>query len=116
MFGVGKDVGIYLSCGYTDMRKGALSLALLVQDQLSQSDYGRALFVFRGKRGDRLKIIWYDGQGYCMFYKCLDQGKFTWPKEGSVGSIVITEAQLAMLLEGIDWRNPHWSSPPEYAG
>ena len=73
-----------------------------------------AWFVFRGKRADRLKILWWDGQGFCLYYKCLDKGKFTWPKTRDKGTISITRAQLSMLQEGIDWRNPSWSSGPKY--
>jgi len=74
------------------------------------------MFVFRGKNAHKIKILWWDGQGYCLFYKCLDSGKFTWPKSDESGSLGITRAQLSMLVEGVDWRNPTWSNPPLYAG
>jgi transposase len=74
------------------------------------------MFVFRGKSADKIKILWWDGQGFCLFYKCLDSGKFTWLKDAGKGSIGITRGQLSMLMEGIDWRNPRWSKAPEYAG
>jgi transposase len=73
------------------------------------------LFVFRGKKGDKLKILWWDGQGFCLYYKCMDKGKFAWLKTNEVGVVGITKGQLAMLLEGIDWRNPIWSNKPTYS-
>ena len=74
------------------------------------------MFVFRGKQADRVKILWWDGQGFCLFYKCLDSGKFTWPQSEAKSTAAITKAQLSMLIEGIDWRNPRWSNPPKYTG
>ena len=107
---------IYLCCGVTDMRKGINGLSLLAQEVISSNISTGSLFVFRGKSADRLKILWWDGQGFCLFYKCLDKGKFMWPKSDDKGYIRITGAQLSMLEEGIDWRNPTWSEPPEYLG
>ena len=107
---------IYLCTGSTDMRKGINGLSILAQTILSEKFCNGALFVFRGKRAVRIKILWWDGQGFCLFYKCLDSGKFTWPNSEDKGSIGITKAQLSMLMEGIDWRSPNWSSPPIYAG
>ena len=90
-----------------------------IKDHKSVSNISTgAMFVFRGKRSDKLKILWWDGQGFCLFYKCLDRGKFTWPQSAINGnidqSIRVTKAQLSMLIEGIDWRNPTWSNPPKY--
>lgn len=116
MLNMDSSCKIYLCTGSTDMRKGINGLSILAQDILSGKFCNGALFVFRGKRADRIKILWWDGQGFCLFYKCLDSGKFTWPNSEDEGSIGITKAQLSMLMEGIDWRNPNWSSPPKYAG
>jgi transposase len=107
---------IYLATGITDMRKGINGLSLLVQDVLLASPSDGSMFVFRGRSADRIKILWWDGQGFCLFYKCLDSGKFTWPSTNSKVSVGITSAQLSMLMEGMDWRNPRWSDPPKYAG
>ena len=60
---------IYLACGATDMRKGFDGLAVLVQQVLEKSPHSGALFAFRGKRGDLVKLLWYDGQGLCLFSK-----------------------------------------------
>lgn len=73
------------------------------------------LFVFRGRRGDLIKIIWWDGQGACLFSKRLEKGRFVWPS-AKEGKIALTAAQLAMLLEGIDWRVPQRSWTPLKAG
>lgn len=107
---------IYLCVGHTDMRKGAGSLCLLASSLVDQAIPSGAMFIFRGRSADKIKILWFDGQGFCLFYKCFDQGKFIWPKATEGGTIGITRAQLAMLIEGVDWRNPRWSKAPEYAG
>ena len=116
MLNIDSNVKIYLCTGATDMRKGINGLSILAQKILSVGFCSGAMFVFRGKRSDRLKILWWDGQGFCLFYKCLDSGKFIWPKSGDSGSLGITRGQLSMLMEGIDWRNPQWSAPPIYSG
>ena len=72
-------VRVWLATGQTDMRKGFASLALLVQEQLKQDAHAGHFFVFRGRRGDLLKIIWHDGQGACLFSKRLERGRFIWP-------------------------------------
>jgi len=80
-------------------------LAAVVQTQLHENAFDGNVFVFRGRRGDRIKLLWWDGQGLCLFAKRLEQGKFVWPQASS-GSVSLTSAQLSMLLEGIDWRRP----------
>ena len=106
---------IYLACGTTDMRKGFDGLAVLVQQVLEQSPHTGAIFAFRGKRGDLVKLLWYDGQGLCLFSKRMDRGKFVWPNT-KTGSVSLTQAQLSMLLEGIDWRRPERTWTPSLAG
>jgi transposase len=97
------------------MRKGIDGLAVLVQQVLEQSPHSGALFAFRGKRGHLIKLLWYDGQGMCLFSKRLDRGRFIWPMT-QVGSVALTSAQLSMLLEGIDWRRPERTWTPSLAG
>ena len=63
------------------------------------------MFVFRGRRGDLIEVLWYDGDGLCLFAKRLERGRFVWPQAAS-GTVSLTRAQLSMLLEGIDWRRP----------
>lgn len=106
---------IWLACGATDMRKGFDGLAVLVQQVLAQSPHSGALFAFRGKRGDLVKLLWYDGQGLCLFSKRMDRGRFVWPQTRT-GSVSLTPAQLSMLLEGIDWRRPERTWAPSLAG
>jgi transposase len=99
---------VWLAAGATDMRKGFDGLAGLVQTQLLEDPFSGQLFVFRGRRGDRVKILWWDGDGLCLFAKRLERGRFTWP-QATHGTVSLTAAQLSMLLEGIDWRHPERS-------
>ena len=96
-------VRIYLALAPVDMRKGFDGLAAQVQQVLRQDPFGGQLFLFRSRRGDRLKAVWWDGTGLCLFAKRVERGGFVWPsvKEGAV---TLTNAQLAMLVEGLDWR------------
>ncbi|MBU1210911.1 MAG: IS66 family insertion sequence element accessory protein TnpB [Alphaproteobacteria bacterium] len=94
---------VYLSCRPTDMRKGFDGLAAQVSTILHADPYSGHLFVFRGKRGDLIKILYWDGTGLCLFAKRLEQHRFVWPP--IIGdSLHLTRAQLDMLLEGMDWR------------
>lgn len=87
------------------MRKGFASLAAQAEQTTKQNPFSGHMFVFRGRQGDLIKIIWWDGQGACLFSKRLEKGRFVWPSAKD-GKIALTPAQLAMLLEGIDWRLP----------
>jgi transposase len=106
---------VWLAVGVTDMRKGFNGLAALAQDVLKQDPFSGHLFVFRGRRGDLLKVIWFDGQGACLFSKRLEKGRFVWPS-ATTGKVTLTPAQLSMLLEGIDWRAPERTWRPLTAG
>jgi len=106
---------IWLAAGKTDMRKGFAGLSALTQNLLMQDPFSGHLFVFRGRQGDLLKIIWWDGQGACLFSKRLEHGRFVWPAL-TLGKISLSPAQLSMLLEGIDWRNPSYSWKPLKVG
>jgi transposase len=100
-------VKVHLAIGHNNMRKGIDGLAAVVQHTLKHDPYSGHLFAFRGKNASKLKILFWDGNGLCLFTKRLDQGEFIWPKFSEVGATVnLTAAQLAMLIEGIDWRNP----------
>jgi transposase len=103
---------VWLAAGVTDMRRGMYGLAALVQTALSDNPYSGHVFAFRGRRGDLLKVLWWSGDGMCLFTKRLERGKFVWPQATS-GTIYLTAAQLAMLLEGIDWRRPQRTWQPE---
>ena len=106
---------VWLAAGHTDMRKGFDGLALLVQETLRRDPHGGHLFVFRGRRGGLIKVLWHDGQGMCLFAKRLERGRFLWPSPAD-GVVTITPAQLGYLLEGIDWRMPQHTWRPQAAG
>ena len=115
MIPVPAGVRVWLAAGHTDMRKGFDGLAVLVQERLKADPFGGQLFVFRGKRGDLIKLIWHDGQGMCLFAKRLERGRFIWPSTTG-DAVTISAAQLGYLLEGIDWRAPVRTQRPELAG
>ncbi len=94
---------VYLACAPVDMRKGFDGLAAEVSNIVKLDPYGGAAFVFRGKRGDYLKILHWDGSGLCLYAKRLEEGRFVWPARVDA-RLRLTPAQLALLLEGIDWR------------
>ncbi len=96
-------------------RKGFVGLSSLAEQVLRKDPYSGHLFVFRGRRGDLIKVIWWDGQGACLFSKRLERGRFVWPSIAG-GKLTISTAQLAMLLEGIDWRAPLRTWRPLTAG
>ena len=115
MIPVPSSTRVWLAAGVTDMRRGFNSLAAQAEQVLKSDPYSGHLFVFRGRRGDLLKIIWWDGQGACLFAKRLEKGRFVWPS-ASAGKVSLTPAQLSMLLEGIDWRMPARTWRPLSAG
>jgi transposase len=106
---------IWIAAGFTDLRRGFQGLSTLVETVLEQAPYSGHVFVFRGKRGDLIKLLWFDGDGLCLFQKRLERGRFIWPQAGS-GTVALTRAQLSMLLEGIDWRQPQRTWEPQSAG
>jgi transposase len=106
---------VWLAAGVTDMRKGFNGLSALAERVLAADPYCGHLFVFRGRRGDLIKVIWFDGQGACLFSKRLEKGRFVWPSPAD-GKVSVTPAQLAMLLEGIDWRAPQRTWRPLTTG
>jgi transposase len=101
---------IWLAAGATDMRRGFDGLAALVQQRLGADPFSGHLFIFRGRRGDRVKLLWWDGDGMCLLAKRLERGRFVWPQAAD-GAVHLSAAQLSMLLEGIDWRTPRRSAP-----
>jgi len=120
MIPVPTGVRVWLASGHTDMRKGFDGLALLVQETLERNPHNGHLFVFRGRRGSLIKVLWHDGQGMCLFAKRLERGRFIWPttapSDAANRTVTITSAQLGYLLEGIDWRLPQHSWRPAAAG
>jgi transposase len=108
-------VRVWLATGVTDMRRGMNGLALQVQQGLQRDPHGGDLYVFRGRRGDLLKILWHDGIGMSLYAKRLERGRFIWPAPVD-GVVAISAAQLGYMLEGIDWRNPQPTWRPEAVG
>jgi len=99
------STSIWIAAGVTDMRRGFTGLSAVAQTVLTQNPYSGHVFVFRGKRGDLVKVLWWDGDGLCLFAKRLERGRFVWP-QADHGVVSLSRAQLSMLLEGIDWRRP----------
>ena len=105
---------VWLAAGVTDMRRGMHGLAAMVQTALAENPYSGHMFVFRGRRGDLIKLLWWSGDGMCLFAKRLERGKFVWPQATS-GTVCLSSAQLSMLLEGINWKRPERTWQPQYA-
>ena len=105
---------IWIAAGVTDLRRGFNGLSAQVQTVLEQQPFSGHVFVFRGRRGDMIKLLWFDGDGLGLFAKRLERGRFLWP-QATEGTVCLTRAQLSMLLEGIDWRRPERTWTPEVA-
>lgn len=115
MIPVPSGVRVWLAVGHTDMRRGMNGLALQVQEAMKRDPHAGDLYVFRGRRGNLVKILWHDGLGMSLYAKRLEHGKFIWPSPVN-GMITISAAQLAYMLDGIDWRNPRHTFRPDRAG
>jgi transposase len=115
MIPIAPGVRVWIATGHTDMRRGMNSLALQVQEGLKRDPHGGDLYVFRGKSGKLIKILWHDGLGMSLYAKRLERGRFIWPQAVD-SAMVITSAQLSYMLEGIDWRNPIHTWRPQAAG
>ncbi len=97
-----RPVRVLVATKPVDFRKGMDGLAAVVQEYLKSDPFSGTVFVFRAKRADRVKLIWWDGSGLCLFAKRLEQGAFQWPKIED-GTIRLSGAQLAALIEGMAW-------------
>ena len=96
-------VRVWLAAGVTDMRKGFDGLAALVQQHLGHDPFSGQLFAFRGRRGDLVKVLSWDGQGLCLYAKRMEKGRFVWPPIVD-GTMTLSPAQMALLVEAMDWR------------
>ena len=114
MIALPSSMTIWLAAGVTDMRRGFTGLSAAAQTFLNENPFGGHVFVFRGKRGDLVKVLWWDGDGLCLFAKRLERRRFVWPRAES-GSVALSKAQLSMLLEAIDWRRPTRTTAPQVA-
>ncbi|MGC3525894.1 IS66 family insertion sequence element accessory protein TnpB [Pseudomonas aeruginosa] len=96
---------VWVAAGVTDMRCGFDTLAAKVQTVLAGDPFSGHVFLFRGRRGHLLKALWWSNGGLCLLAKRLEQGRFVWP-QAQDGVVSLTPAQLGLLLEGFDWRQP----------
>ena len=118
MIGPSGNVRVYLACGVTDMRRGIDGLSALVETVVKEAPGSGAIFGSRGKRADRIKLVFWDGSGVCLVSKRLEDGEFHWPKMQD-GAMRLTAAQFSALFEGLDWKRVHApieTRAPEKAG
>ena len=106
MIGPASGTRVMVATRPVDFRKGPDALAALVSADYGGDPYSGVIYVFRAKRADRIKLIWWDGTGLCLMAKRLESGRFTWPGIQD-GVIRLTAAQFGALLEGLDWRRVH---------
>ena len=106
MIGLTGAVKVMIATKPVDFRKGSEGLAALVREEMKADPFCGTVYVFRAKRADRVKLIFWDGTGVCLFAKRLEDGEFRWPKMQD-GVIRLSAAQLSALLEGLDWRRVH---------
>ncbi|MEZ0496832.1 IS66 family insertion sequence element accessory protein TnpB [Sphingomonas sp. IW22] len=111
MIGPGTDARVLIATRPVDFRKGPDSLAALIKAELGADPFTGVVYVFRAKRADRIKLVWWDGTGLCLMAKRLEQGGFRWPRIQD-GMMRLTAAQLGALLEGLDWRRVHGTRRP----
>lgn len=106
MIGPTGAVRVMVATKPVDFRKGAEGFAALVRETMGADPFSGAVYVFRAKRADRIKLVFWDGTGVVLVAKRLEDGEFRWPKaQDSV--MHLTAAQLSALLEGLDWRRVH---------
>ena len=99
------DAQVYLVTGYTDLRRGIDGLATIVQAQLNLDPFSKALFLFCGRRCDRIKGLLWEGDGFLLLYKRLDNGRFQWPRS-ETEAVMLTSQQIRWLLEGLKIEQP----------
>jgi transposase len=98
----GAEIKVMVATTPVDFRKQMDGLAALVQEALSENPFSGTIYVFRSKRTNRVKLLWWDGTGICLLAKRLESGQFRWPAIAD-GTMPLTQAQLSMLLEGLEW-------------
>jgi transposase len=96
-----KDKTVYLSCGHTDMRKNINGLAELVQSSFNLDPFSNAVFVFCNRNRDRIKILEWDEDGFWLYFKRLEKGRFRWPQVGDEPTMVLSGEELSVLLGGV---------------
>lgn len=113
MIGFAQGTKVFLACQPVDMRKGFNGLAAQVATVIKMDPYCGHAFVFRGKRGDYVKVLYWDGSGLCLYAKRLEKGRFVWPPIIDE-RLHLTSAQLALLIEGMDWRRTVAAPLPQH--
>jgi transposase len=106
VIGPSGTIRVVLATKPIDFRKGAEGLAALVREAMRADPFSGVVYVFRAKRADRVKLIYWDGSGMVLVAKRLEDGKFRWPNVRD-GVMRMSAAQLQALLEGLDWRRVH---------
>ena len=106
MIGPSGNVRVLVATKPVDFRKGAEGLAAVVRESMRTDPFSGVVYVFRAKRADRVKLIFWDGSGVVLVAKRLENGHFHWPTVGD-GVMRLSAAQLQALLEGLDWRRVH---------
>ena len=106
MIGLAGPLRVMVATKTVDFRKGAEGLAALVREAMGADPFSGTVYVFRARRADRVKLIYWDGSGVCLFAKRLEDGRFRWPNIED-GVIRLSAAQLSALVEGLDWRRVH---------
>jgi len=101
---------VYIACGYTDLRRGIDGLAGLVQQQFRLDPFTNTLFLFCGRRRDRIKALYWEGNGFLLLYKRLESGSFQWPRNGAEAQ-EITPQQYRWLMEGLSVEQPNAHRP-----
>ena len=96
---------VYIACGYTDLRRGIDGLASIVQEQFQMDPFQRVMFLFCGRRRDRLKALYWEGDGFVLLYKRLEQGSFQWPRTKREVQ-ALTPQQYRWLMEGLKIEQP----------
>lgn len=96
---------VYIACGYTDLRRGIDGLATIVQQQFLLDPFTNTLFLFCGRRRDRIKALYWEGNGFVLLYKRLESGSFQWPRTG-VEAKALTPQQYRWLMEGLGVEQP----------
>lgn len=101
---------IYIACGYTDMRKSIDGLAAIVQEQFRLDPFSKSLFLFCGKHRDRLKALFWEGDGFVLLYKRLENGNFKWPRSQDEARL-LTWQEFRWLMEGLSIDQPQAIKP-----
>lgn len=107
---IAEQTTVYLVTGYSDLRKGIDGLAAIVQGVLNQNPFSKSLFLFCGRRWDRIKGLLWEGDGFLLLYKRLDNGAFRWPRN-EMEARLLTEQEVRWLLEGLELEQPKAIKP-----